>query len=207
MNKPVILAAIIVAISASLAFGQAGGIGLYPAADYVGCEIFDTAPGTYPVYVVHKFTPGAKASQFKIEPGVGFNMVYTGETSPFTTVVGNSQIGVCIDYGACLASDILVLTIEYFGMGTSPACSWLEVVPHPNKTNIEVLDCAGRVYASYGNVLHVNTDSSCPCSCLRTTDPDTESMLLDPGPVESLFYCATSPTEKGSWGQIKALYY
>jgi hypothetical protein len=205
MNRSIILAAVLIAFGASLVFGQAGGIGLYAAADYVGCEILDTAPGVYTVYVVHKFTAGARAAQFKIAPGGGFNLVYTGETSPFTTV-GDSQTGICIEYGACLASDILLLTVNYFGTGTSPACSWLAVVPHPNVSEIEILDCAGRVYAGYGNVLHVNTDSSCPCSCLRTPAPDSESMLLDPGPAESLFYCATSPIERGSWGQIKALY-
>ena len=50
-------------------------------------------------------------------------VTYLGESSPFGVVIGNSQTGVSIGYGACLSGTIQLLTVRFFGQGlTEPCC-------------------------------------------------------------------------------------
>ena len=62
--KKVLLLTLAMMICASMAFAQAGGIGLYtdsPA--YTSCTFTDAGAALVPIYVVHKLCPGATASQ------------------------------------------------------------------------------------------------------------------------------------------------
>ncbi len=180
--KKIILLTLVIMICASIAYGQAGYIGLYMDPIYTLCDILDVAPALVPVYAVHKACPGAVASQWKVMPGGGFNCTYTGEIVALPTSIGSTQSGISIAYGGCLPSDILLVTINYFCMGASPPCASLTVVPDPAAPSgtIEVIDCFYVKLVGGGGIFYMNPDGSCDC---RWT-----------------------PVKDSSWGQIKALY-
>jgi hypothetical protein len=171
-------------VCASMAFAQAGGIGIYvdtPA--YTSCSFTDAAAALVPTYVVHKLCPGATASQFMVVPGGGWNCTFTGEIIAVPTSIGSSLAGLSAAYGGCLASDILISTINWFCAGTSPACAYLEVVPDPAAPTgtIEVVDCAFIKHVGVGSMLFVNPGAGCGRAC-------------------------GLPTSETSWGQIKSIY-
>lgn len=171
--------------SASGVYGQAGFICIYYAEwTFTQCDYEDTTPALVPVFVVHKGTPGATASQFMVTSGGGFNCTYVNEVQGPATI-GSTQTGISISYGGCRASDILLVTINYYCQGTSPACSYLKVVPDPDAPTgtIVVVDCSFVKHSTLGGLLRFNADDSCDC-------------LLDQ-PV---------PTKTTNWGKLKVLY-
>jgi hypothetical protein len=164
------------------ALGQAGYIGLY--ADPAGtlCNVTDGGGGEVNVYVVHKATAGAAASQWKIISDNGFAMAYLGETWS-TAAIGDTQSGVTTSYGACQASPILLCTVTYMSYGVSASCSSLQVVPDPSSVSgaIEVVDCSSNRITASGGTLIVNPDGSCPCG-------------------------QASNVQETDWGRIKAMF-
>jgi hypothetical protein len=165
MKRAILVTLVVVSVS-SPAFAQTGYIGLFSDPTYVDCEFNDIMPALVPVYVVHKSCPGATGSQWKVQEGGGFTCTFVGEIHVFPQTIGSTYTGITIDYEACLSSDILLATINYFCNGLSPTCSYLEVVPDPASGTgmIEVLDCANppNVLPGNGSRLYVNNDGSCP---------------------------------------------
>jgi hypothetical protein len=156
------------------ALGQAGHIGLFADPAGTECTLSDRGGGEVNVYVVHKATSGAAASQWKIVSDGGFAMTYVGETWS-TAAMGNTQSGVSTSYGACMGSPVLLCTVTYISHGASPSCSSLQVVPDPSSVTgtIEVVDCSSNRLSAAGGRLNVNPDGSCPCgqaSNVRETD-------------------------------------
>jgi hypothetical protein len=184
--KTVLILSICVLLFADTTYGQAGAIGLYvDAPTYVDCYYTDAAPALVPVYVVHKLTPGATASQFMVAAFDGFNCTYTGEIIAAPVSIGSTQTGLSASYGGCMAGDILIATINYFCMGTSPNCARLQVVPDPAAPtgHIEVVDCAFVKLIATGLGFVFNEDGSC----------------------NHYLFCHIS-TKNTSWGRVKALY-
>ena len=181
--KKLLLISLALILTSTLAFGQAGVIGLYvDAGPYVQCTFADVGAALVPVYAVHKLCPGATASQWMITTGGGFNCTYTGEIIALPTSIGNTQVGISIAYGGCLgASNLLLATINYFCMGASPTCAFIQVVPDPAAPSgqIEVIDCAFVKLVATGNAIYFNHNTSCDCY---------------------------DPVQNSSWGGIKALY-
>ena len=208
--RVLILVLLLIACAQGFAFAQAGGIGIFSdAGAYLDCTIVDAAPCLHPVYVVHKLCPGATASRFMVVSSGGFNMTYTGEIHNMPVSFGNSQTGVCLSYGACLHSDILLITINYFGQGLSGVCSFLEVVADPTSPsgNIEMMDCSGNVLAASSWKLYVNSDGSCGCWIDPFVDRVADAKPLKKATVDVPGdFCYPLPTQNGSWGQVKALY-
>ena len=181
--KKLLLLSLGILLCASIAYGQAGYIGLFSDPAYTTCSFVDAGAALVPIYVVHKVTPGATAVQFVVTPGGGFNCTYTGEIIAVPVSIGNTQAGLSASYGGCLPSDILIATVNYFCMGTSPACASLTVEPDlaaPSGT-IEVIDCSFVKLEGNGSVFYMNPDGSCDCGEIV-------------------------PTQETSWGQIKSLY-
>jgi hypothetical protein len=184
--KKVLLLTLAISFCASMAFGQAGGIGLFVTVPYNqdSCYVEDTGAALVPVYAVHMYCPGATASQWMLVTGGGWNCTYTGEIVHMPTSIGNTQAGISLGYGGCKACPLLVVTINYFCMGTSPTCAYLQVVGDPasGSGTIEVVDCAfARHVGCPGGKLYANADETC--------DP-----------------CVPLPTRQTSWGKIKTLY-
>lgn len=186
--RPFLIIFAYIIFCAGAAFGQAGGIGLYVDQDtFVQCDYDDNEAALVPVYVVHKFCPGATASQWRVISGGGFNCTFVGETHNCFYLAmdcGNTRDGISLPYGGCVdASNLLIATMNYFCMGDTPTCAWLEVVPDPDAPTgtIEVIDCSYVKHAAVGSKIFFNNDGTCgqPCGL---------------------------PTQTSSWGQVKALY-
>jgi hypothetical protein len=181
--KKLLLISLALVLCASTAFGQAGTIGLFvDNPGFVQCTFVDAAPALVPIYAVHHITPGATASQWMVVPMGGWNCTYTGEIIHVPVSIGNTQSGLSASYGGCLSAPILMATINYFCMGVSPTCAYLEVVPDPAAPTgtIEVVDCSFVKLIGSGGVIYANNDGSCDCY---------------------------DPVKSTSWGGVKALYH
>ena len=179
--KKLLLLTIVMLFGASLAFGQAGSIGLFADTGASGCSLVDPFFMAQSVYVIHVFTPGATASEFMVAQSGGFNMIFTGEIQHQPTSIGSVMTGISIGYGGCFAGPILRVTMNYLGQGLSAPCSYLQVVPHPMNQSgaIEMVDCGFVKRPATGGRLIVNPNATCQCSV---------------------------PTQETTWGKVKALY-
>jgi hypothetical protein len=111
------------------------------------------------------------------------------DTPVFPITLGNSQTGVAINYGQCMTGTFQILSITYFGQGTSWPCCYLEVRPDPAALSgsIDVYDCNDQLQIGYGWGDIVNSDSTCPCNV-------------------GLEYCYPVAVEEHTWGKIKSLF-
>lgn len=180
MKKILLLAAVFVMI-ASMVHAQ-GHVAIYlDGTGFTECNIASDV-GLLTINVVHTLHPGATAVQYKIQNN-GTTLIYLADVNFFALVIGNSQAGIAVSYGACLPGPILVQNILYNGIGTSPACSNLAVVPDPAAPSgfVEAVDCtATKVFPTAG-IMVMKDDGSCPC------------MLWD-------------RVEETTWGKLKSLY-
>ena len=181
MKKALLLVlALGMVMTASLAFAQGGAIMMYADPGYTSCNAVNAA-GVYTVYIRHELSPGTTASQFAITANPG--MIYLADQiqGGFLSL-GNSQSGIALTYGSCLAGAINILNILYSVAGPV-ACSTLEVIPDPNALTgqIEGVDCNVTKTFPNGSILTFNGDSSCPCGIIV-------------------------PVEETNWGRVKSLY-
>ncbi|UCH83318.1 MAG: hypothetical protein JSW50_12770 [Candidatus Latescibacterota bacterium] len=180
--KSLLIFVFLIAISANLAFAQAGYIAI--SADVLGldCNLLDI-PGLVSYNAVHKDTPGATACSFMATiPACMTAAIWLSDTAIFPVTIGNSQTGVAIGYGACLASPIHVLVINYFGQGLTSPCCVYKPTAHPGAPSgeIEVVDCNDQLLDGGALCAIINPDTSCPCWA--------------------------TPVEKSTWGKVKELY-
>jgi len=156
----------IIALTAGLVYGQAGYIGLFADATGTNCEVWDI-PSLVTVYAVHMATSGATFSQWKVESGGGFSMIWISDNYSFICIdCGNTQEGIVVPYlGGCQTSPYAMLSINYLSLGTSATCSYLEVVADPDAASgrIEMVDCSATVHPAGGSIMYVNPDGSCLC--------------------------------------------
>jgi hypothetical protein len=174
--KRSVLIALVVVFSASMAFAQAGSIGIYADNTASSCDI--VAAGFAQIHSFHMNAPGATGSQWKLDHPVAWT--HFGDIWEFPTIIGNSSAGVSIGYGACLASPIY-LGVSNYGASGDPACTFISVIPDPTSLSgqIEGVDCAANKTFPTGGAAYVNGDGSCPCNV---------------------------PVEETTWGGVKALY-
>jgi hypothetical protein len=171
-------------LCASAVSGQVGYIQLSTDPSSVECDYWDLNPGFLQVYAVHKSTPGVTASRWMIRTGGGFTGLYNGEIIEVSAYSGSTQTGLMAVYIACQAADIHVATVEYYCLGTSPSCAYIEVAADPRVSSgrIEINDCEEIThYVETSRIIVNNFQGAC-------------------GP------CATSPTKSTTWGSIKTLY-
>ena len=186
MKKALVLA-LGMLCSASLAFGQAGVLGTY--ADELGeqCNVVDDAAGLLTIYVVHTMTQGAFATAYTAVAPLSCMTAatYLSDTAPFPVTIGNSQTGVSIGYGACLAGPISTLGINFFAAGLTQTCCDYSITafddPETDPNFIQVVDCGENLIEGSGRI---NTVNGNPQEC----------------------DCAAVPVEETSWGQIKAMF-
>ena len=189
--KKVMIMFLVLVLPSSLALAQvdpnAGWIELYGDVGGTDCNIVDTAAGLLNVYVfhVHPADPAGTsgtAVQFQaLMPACMVGASYLSDTGVFPVTVGDSQVGVAVGYGACLSTPTHVLTVNYFGAGTSTACCSLEVTPQPGPDIVGVVDCADNLLQGVGLISTVNGDPiACPCGVIAV--------------------------EETTWGHIKSLY-
>lgn len=178
--KKVVFLTVALVFAASMAFAQAGSIGIFGDPGGTDCNLNDTVAGLTPYYAVH-VNAVAVASQFSAPKPACMTATYLSDTAAFPVTIGNSQTGVAIGYGACQVSPTLVLTINYFTTGTTPACCYYPVYPDPaaESGQIEVVLCDNSLVFATGGVGIVNADGTCLCDV---------------------------PARQSTWGKVKSLY-
>ncbi len=200
--KALLAAFLLVSFAAGTLHGQAGSIGIFADPQGLNCDLADTPPaGLKMYYVVHVYTTGATAAQFSAPKPHCMTGTWLSDTNVFPVVVGNTQTGISVGYGACKVSPIHVLTMNFFAMGTTPSCCLYWACPDPYNPShqIEVSDCSFFVRYATGGVGVINATPVCSCS-----------WCASPECVEALYRtssnCWSVPVEEMTWGRIKTLY-
>jgi hypothetical protein len=161
----------------------AGAIGVFSDPQASSCNLFDQTAGLMTLYIVHVLTAEASASQFSTPvPSCMTGAAYLGESSPFGVVIGNSQTGVSIAYGACRSGPILLLTVRLFVQGLSEPCCLYPVVPDliHAEPKIWMVDCDSHMLEAAGAYAIVNPTGACQCGSIKV--------------------------EEATWGKIKSMY-
>jgi len=179
--KKALLLTLVLVVSASMAFAQAGSVGLFADTGGTDCNLADLTPGLTAYYAVHVYHAGAIACQFAAPKPACLLATWLSDTAVFPVTVGGSQGGVAIGYGSCQGAPTHVLTINYFTQGLTAPCCVYPVVNDPNipSGEIEVVDCANNLLVGTGGVGIVNSSPNCDCDV---------------------------PTEDTTWGKVKSLY-
>lgn len=166
--KRILLIAMLVICTASLASAAVGNIGVF--ADPVGssCDVQDAA-GLVDVYVVHVNATAAITSQFKMTQDASIAMTYiAGTVNSSLLFLGDVRTGITITYVGCKTNFPLELVhIQYFGTGTTTSCAKLliEADPTTDSGEIEVVDCASVAHplGMFGGSAMVNSTGDCGC--------------------------------------------
>ena len=98
--------------------------------------------------------------------------------------VNNSQVGVAIGFGVCVAMPAHVLTINLFASGTTQGCCPYPVTADPNipSGRVEFVDCDDNLLTGAGQAGFIKAAAAtCDCSAIVAAEAST-------------------------WGKVKALY-
>ena len=186
--KKLVLMTLVLAVTATMAFGQAlpgGSIGVFADVAGVSCNIADsTAASLKQIFFVHTDTGLCLGgSQFAAPlPGCFVVLQDLGESYPAGFVPqGNSTTGIALGYGGQKNAPLLVVTRNLFLNGATPACCYWTIQPDPAAAtgNIEVADCVFDLYFAAGGTGIINYGPSCNCN---------------------------TPIETSTWGGMKAIY-
>lgn len=159
-------------------------------------------PNGIQIFVVHQNAAAATGIRYQVVKSSTFRAMYLADNPQFPVVEGDSETGMTICYGACLASPVLANAILYVGTGLSGVCSWIALGAHPDAATAmpEVSDCDGGIFGvtSAGSVI-INPTVACECG---TAQPSTyRAASHPPFPL-----CETVASESSTWGRIKALF-
>ncbi|MEJ2722255.1 MAG: right-handed parallel beta-helix repeat-containing protein [bacterium] len=163
--------ALLISVSfTTVSLGQTDVIGVYDDEFSVNCGIDDDIPRTLVLHVVHTSSAGAVMSRFRAPAPDCFTGIWLSDTAVFGNTTGDSQTGVEIGYGSCESGTWLVLSINYFALGTTPNCCPYPVVSYPSTVPgvIEVVDCDLNTLSASGYTNIVNKNAGCDC-CLPGT--------------------------------------
>lgn len=165
--KKVLILALAIVMSASLAFAQQGNIGLYSdAPGYTDCNLNETLYASNVIYVVHDLAVTGNTAQFKIVnnwPGPLAGAISWGSN----LTLGDAYTGITVTYVGCKALPYLLGTLSFIPLSATPPCTAdLQVVADPNVVSgsVETVDCDFTVYLSTGGKLTINGNNiDCPC--------------------------------------------
>jgi hypothetical protein len=184
-----LMIAVFILCAVGEAHAQENVIGLFSDSRGCPCEITDVTSGLITVAVLHVGSPGAVASQFSAPKPACFNVSWLSDTKVFPLTIGTSQDGVAVGYEQCMTGTFQILTINYFGSGTTPECCYYPVVPDPYVASgeVEVVDCYNQLLYRYGWAEYINSTPACQCYAGHE-------------------YCYPVAVEAVTWGKIKSLY-
>ncbi len=183
--KKFVLTVLAVAVAASPAFAQVGDISIYSDGAGTSCNVTDAAPGVVNLFVIHKHTIGATASQWALLLNGGSTLSHLSTApAPGMLMLGTPPTDVSIAYGGCVVGDFLIANVTYFGSGTSPACSFISFGPAPTSPvdpdQIVLIECDFETVSVVPTGrANINPDGTCQCDVA---------------------------TETRTWGGVKALY-
>ena len=127
------------------------------------------------VYIVHSNSPGAAASQFRLDVGASA-WTWLGDTWNFPTVIGTSIDGASVGYGGCQSSSILVGTVNFMG-SQAPPDTPIHIVPDDGQDHVLFIDCDDNTILGAGGTAYIN--SSLPCICEPNPDPTLRVMPVN----------------------------
>jgi hypothetical protein len=206
MKSSAILATLFLLFAASPAAVRAQAtdynvIGIYGDPALTECWLYEVPYTVNTVYVAHVQSPGTIGARFRIEAPA--NWIYVDDTSTFGNVSGNPVDGITVCYPGCLTGNILLDTILYLPIQSTPACTPVQVLPHPLATSIEVATCTDSVATVIGRDLTVNIDwATCFCGLVAAD----ASAPRQRAAVRAGTFCDPISTEPRTWGAIKSLY-
>jgi hypothetical protein len=163
---------------ATMAFAQAGSIGIFADPAATNCNLAAPVGGAAFYYIVHVYTPGATGSEYAAPKPACLSATWLADTNAFPVTVGNSQTGVSVGYGTCRVGPILVQTMTYLTTGATNCC-YYPVVPHPVNGGPNVVDCAEHLLIATAGTAIINSQPTCLCDV---------------------------PVQDTTWGGVKALY-
>ncbi|MDH3217096.1 MAG: hypothetical protein OEN01_12550 [Candidatus Krumholzibacteria bacterium] len=182
MKKTLLLTLVVICVAGQASAQTFGGeIWVADSQNLGSCEIAhgNAAPLTQIAIIHNNYSPETLAVGFTATvPALAF-LFHTGDVWNFGAVVGGSQAGVNVGYGACLAPGeaIHVGNMNFVAIGAPTGC-----VAYPI-TNPSASDCSGTsLGTTFGPGGFVKA--------LPTTD----------------CACGIVPNEDTTWGQIKELF-
>lgn len=140
-------------------------VGIYSDMSGSGCALSDVSAGLIYAYVILRPGPGgATGLQFAAPKPPCFTGAYVGDAvqQPFLSI-GNSQTGLSVALTSCLDVPTHIVTIMYFGYGTTLPCCEYPVVRDPLVPEIIVVDCSFVEQWSQGIPASFNPTTNCPC--------------------------------------------
>ncbi|MBN1165234.1 MAG: hypothetical protein JXB45_11690 [Candidatus Krumholzibacteriota bacterium] len=141
-----------------------GVIGLFVDAGGSDCNLNDHVVGFLAIYVFQLETTGATKVRFSAPPpACTSSFIWLSDTRIYPSTTGNSQAGVEITYGSCIASPVCILQIDYLILGSSPSCCFYPVLPKPGDDRIFMTDCADEIRFAEGLTSVINPDRTCSC--------------------------------------------
>ncbi|HEX5131777.1 MAG TPA: FlgD immunoglobulin-like domain containing protein [Candidatus Krumholzibacteria bacterium] len=158
-------------------------IGIYGDVQGNTCSLADPSPGFINAYiVVHPGLTGVSGVQFAAPKPACFSATYLGDATVAGTLVsGSSQTGVSVALTQCSTSPVHILTIQYYGFGTTAACC-----AYPVTGPVEVLDCSYAPTPAVGVVSTINPDASCACSGNSPPWPPDSPQPVDGEPAAAV---------------------
>ncbi len=181
--KKVVFLTVAVLLTASLAFGQAGSIGIFGDNQGTDCNLSDTVMGMCNYYIVFVWHNGITAAEFSAPTPACLLAMYMSDATVWPVNIGNSQAGISIGTGSCQGAPTHLLTLNYFCQVLTPpgACCYYPILPHPVTASgkIEGVDCNFQPTYPTGGTGIVNGDASCQCDI---------------------------PNQDTTWGKVKSLY-
>jgi len=161
---------------------QYGVIGVF-SDSYASSNYFvDDGVGLIEVHFFHTHHNGATAAQFKLVAAPGW--IFLGDNFYFPSVVGNSIVGVSIEYGTCLTAPTYLGTAHFFAPSPSPVNTKIRIVADPSSISgqIEVIACDGQKMIAGGGEGIVNPEIYIPTR--RVTWGQIKSMPSPTPPKE-----------------------
>lgn len=144
---------IIVVLAFAGSVSAQGYIGLFSDPGYSSSNLYDNGVNLATIYVGQN-AEGFIASRWKLELDPRLDFTILG-IEYHLAHAGDLFSGVVFDYGSCMSGFVLIATVNALTSGTSPTCSWIDIVADPaSRTgSVEVIDCDG-----YKLIVHCNDD-------------------------------------------------
>ncbi len=177
-------------LTASLAFAQAGSIGVFADDTGTSCDVLDAEVDLCKLYVVFVNHGGITGAQFQSPVPDCMTADYMSWSSPWSVKIGNpvepdivtGLVGVAIGTGICVAAPTILVTLSFFCQGTTPECCYYPVLPAEGVVSglIEGVDCS-----------------------FTATFPTGGEAIVHP--VAGVCECNV-PSQDTTWGKVKAMF-
>jgi hypothetical protein len=163
--RAVSLCLVLFIIGSSFGFKQTGHIEVSGDEYGTSCSINDTRGLVY-IYVNYYYGPPAKSISFQAPiPSCAIGLTLISESAQFSSIVGDSQTGITINFDGCVSPPQTLLTMLFVGNGTSEDCCLIVPQAHPNSASgrIEIVDCNNNVILAGGHPGLINPAVGCYC--------------------------------------------